>query len=197
MQSKIEQAHFIIEVSRKLGVPEAAVWEEVKRLERSGKALEVTIRQESVPESTSTSEPVKSRRQVAEEEIIGILLWQEGHSEPAFDTALLRKNYHERLETHGLLPHIPDKDTERTFAMKAEYKYEHGPVLAHSVEELLDTIEEEVLREKQSLLWKKMTDAKLMGKNEEEKMYLQELQSVALLRRALEDRRGGRKGAGE
>jgi DNA primase len=187
IQSKIEQAHYIIEIARKLGVPDTAVWEEVKQLERAGDFVrDVAPRQEMTRETTA---PQKSRRQVAEEEIIGILLWQEGHMEPSIDVIVVRQAYRERMDAHELLPHAPSEEEIHTLAMKAEYKHEHGPMLQRSVDELMDTLEEEVLREKQAALWKKLSDAEMRGAKDEAKQFLQEYQSITPRIIALEDRR--------
>lgn len=186
MQSKIEQAHFIVEVARKLGIPEAAVWDEVKRLSMIGNTI--APRSEELP-ALHASNPAKSRRQLAEEEIIGILLWQESHKEPVFEVVSVRESYINRLEAHGLTPHSPSVEDERMLAIKAEHTYEHGPELRESVDEMLDTLEREVLKERQAELMRKIVEAKLGEKEEEEKSYLQEFQSITPRIIELEDRR--------
>ncbi len=229
MQSKIEQAHFIIEIARKLGVPDTAVWEEVKRIQLAERMSEPArgANQSTYENQQATTEirgaPIKTRRQVAEEEIIGIILWQESImgakpksvsnksgngttetlsqrstndslldipiTEPAIDVIVIRQTYHERIESHGLTPYSPGEDERRTFALKAEYKYEHGPQLEHSIYELLDTIEEELLKEKQAVLWQKLSEAESKGDKNEAKSFLEEYQAITPRIIALEDRR--------
>ncbi len=215
--SKIEQAHFIIEIARKLGVPESAVWEDVKRLGIAARAAAPERREQK--ENTDVGPPerrVKTRRQVAEEEIIGILLWQgnmvalspenseEKSSEPnessepdetapAIDVHTARAQYHERIGAHGLLPYTPTEDEERTLMIRAEHKYEHGPTLLDSIEELLDTIEEEVLKERQAQMWQKLSEAEARGAKDESKAFLEEYQSITPRIIALEDRKMKRK----
>ena len=187
MQSKIEEAHFIIEIARKLGVKEDAVWEDVKRLELAER--KVAPMRENRPEERKVFAALKSRRQVAEEEIIGILIWQEGHQEPAIDVVVHRTEYHERIGIHGLTPHEPPPEEKDKLALKAEYKYEHGPKLAQSVDELLDTIEEEVLKEKQAELWRKLSEAEARMAKDEAKIYLKQYQEITPQIIALEDRK--------
>ncbi len=193
VRSKIEQATLIIEIARKLGIPETAVWSEVKRLESTEQFLEGQKGHTESPKETPLSgrgvTPPKSRRQVAEEEIIGILTWQEGHGEPAIQVIEVRQAYHERMKLHEMVPHAPDENEQKALAMKAEYQYEHGPTLIRSIDELLDTLEEEVLREKQAELWKKLSGAELRNEKEEAKSFLQEYQSITPRIIALEDRR--------
>ena len=102
----------------------------------------------------------------------------ESDNTPAIDVHGTRKDYHERIGAHGLTPYSPSEDEERTFAIKAEHKYEHGPTLIFSIDELLDTIEEEVLKEKQAQLWQKLSDAESRGDKDESKAFLEEYQSI-------------------
>lgn len=190
MPSKIEEAHFIIEIARKLGVPESAVWEDVKRLELAAKHTAPLREARPVTQNLRASQ--SPRRQVAEEEIIGILIWQESHPESAIDVEVHRTLYHERIGIHGLLPLELTDDEKQKLALKAEYKYEHSSHLGHSIEELLDTIEEEVLREKQSELWQKLSDAEARGAKDEAKEFLKAYQSITPRIIDLEDRKNKR-----
>ncbi len=188
MRSKIEQAHYIIEVARKLRIPEQAVWEDVGRLQAANRLVrghEGRPTEAAPPRHVS----LKNRRQLAEEEIIGILLWQEGHKEPVFDVASYRSLYNERVTAHGRIPREVSDEERHTLVMTVEYKYEHGPRLAHSLEELLDTLEAEILKERQSELWKQLSEAELAGEKEKAREFLHAYQSITPTIVALEDRR--------
>ena len=191
MQSKIEQAHFIVEVARKLGISENAVWEEVKRLRALGATITPPIK--TLPqgggELSDRKAPIKTRRQVAEEEIIGILHWQEGHKEPAIDVLVVRKTYQDRLSRYDLTLHCPTDDEMRNLIIKAEHTYDHGPGLLGSIEEMLDTLEAEVLKERQADLLRKISEAEARGAIEETKQYLQQYQEVTPRLIAIEDRK--------
>lgn len=186
MQSKIEQAHFIVEVARKLGIPEASVWDEVRRLASTGK-MTMPHTEDLAPNRSQN--PVKSRRQLAEEEIVGILLWQGSHKEPAFDVIAMRASYEGRISDHGLTPYVPEESEARNLIIRAEHTYEHGPQLSESLDEMLDTLEREVLKEKQAELMKKIVDAKLRGSEDEESDYLRQFQTITPRLVMLEDRR--------
>lgn len=190
IESNMEKAHFIIEIARKLGLKENAVWEDVKRLELAAK--HTAPMREARPVAVERSASQSPRRQVAEEEIIGILIWQESHPESAIDVEVHRSLYHERIGIHGLVPLALSDDEKQKLALKAEYKYEHSPHLGHSIEELLDTIEEEVLREKQSELWQKLSDAEARGAKDEAKEFLKAYQEITPRIIDLEDRKNKR-----
>ncbi len=186
MQSKIEQAHFIVEIARKLGVQENAVWEEVKRLSAAHRVVQSVAPKSDAPRAYTAP---KSRKQLAEEEIIGIIHWQASHREPAFDVAVVRARYHERIASHGLTPHMPSDDDVRTLIIRAEHSYEHGPQLVVSIDEMLETLEAEVLKERQAELLRKISDAELRGAKDETKAHLAEYQNITPLLLELENRK--------
>jgi len=195
MQSKVEQAHFIVEVARKLGVSENAVWEEVKRLKQIERTIPLPVGGAEFPASISRAN-TKSRRQVAEEEIVSIILWQEAHAEPVFDPAHVRAKYHERLTLYEIIPVQPTEEEVRSLIIKAEHTYEHDEALANSVDEMLDTLELEVLRERQADLLLKISDAEARGAKEETKEHLQSYQKITPLVTAIEDRKFKRENPG-
>ena len=83
----------------------------------------------------------------------------------------------------------PLPEEEEMLALKAEYKYQHSPALTHSLEELLDTIEEEVLKEKQAELWRSLSDAEAQGDKDKAKEFLQAYQAITPRIISLEDRK--------
>ena len=188
MRSKIEQAHFIVEIARRLGVPEKAVWDEVTRL----KAIEKTVAgrpDADAPKFPGAKAVQKSRRQLAEEEIVGILLWQEGEKAPAVNVPLLRRLYEERLKVHEILPYAPNEEEAKLLVLKAEYTYQPSQELERTVEEMLDSLEMEVLREKQADLWKRLSESEIKGAKDEAKEYLAAYQLITPRLIALEDRK--------
>lgn len=194
MQSKIEQAHFIVEVARRLGVAENAVWEEVKRLRQIHQAMPKIPTQpvggsEFPVQSGARETRTKSRRQVAEEEIVSIILWQETHSEPVFDPKHVRAKYHERVTLYEIAPMTVSEDEMRSLIIKAEHTYLHDESLIHSVDEMLDTLELEVLRERQADLLLKISDAETRGAKDETKACLQQYQEITPRVIAIEDRK--------
>jgi DNA primase len=185
MQSKIEQAHFIVEVARKLGVKEDAVWEEVKRMKQVSPMSPLP---QGGPQFHESPVPLKPRRRVTEEEVLGIILWQEEHKEPAIDPTHARTLYIERLTLLGVCPLDVDDDLKRTLVIKAEHTYQHIPTLIDTMTEMLDQLELEYLREKQADLLRQIGEAESSGKKEELKQILLEYQQITPRMIAIEDR---------
>jgi hypothetical protein len=102
---------------------------------------------------------VVSARVLAEEELLGLLLWQESHDEPGFDTAKIRREY-DALHEEYKLPKcaISESDGNRLL-MIAESKYVPGSKFTEIAEELIDRIESEMIRELREELVKRIARA--------------------------------------
>ncbi|MEK7118616.1 MAG: CHC2 zinc finger domain-containing protein [Patescibacteria group bacterium] len=164
----------------------AAVRDELAKHLNVNNAI-ISLAKPSIENTKST--PAKSRRQLAEEEIVGILLWQGSHKDPAFDVMAVRASYEGRVSDYGLMPYIPEENEARNLIIRAEHTYTHGPKLSESLDEMLDTLEREVLKEKQADLMKKIIDAKLRGSEDEENDYLRQFQAITPRLVLLEDSR--------
>jgi DNA primase len=184
----IERAHWVIEIARRLGVPERAVEEDLQRAEGPVVPSE---RSESEGRTSVARDP-KTPRVRAEEALVGILLWQEGHPEPVLDVVLIRQRYEERLAAHGERPLSPSEGEHAALVIRAENSYPHHPSLRETAEEMLDTIESEVLRERQATLMSEIARAEGEGKKEEARAKLDEYQGITPRVLALEDRRRAR-----
>lgn len=151
--SKIEQAHFIIEIARRLQVPEEAVWEEVKRKQRAESY--VPSFREEVKQTTTRVTPARSPREHAEESLLGLLLWQEGSESPIIDTDKVRVRYQELYVKYDLPQRELAEHEKMEHALRAEHMHEVGPLLKEAAEELLYKLEREVLKDRQAVSWKR------------------------------------------
>ncbi len=203
MPSKIEEAHFIMEIARRLGIAEQAVWEEVKRqasrlpreelpplLSRERDGVRGSDSGDSLQTSDYGLQPTsRSLRRLTEEAVWGILFWQETHAEPSLDPAEHKGRYRTLMDHYGV-PHITiDPDEERTLAIKAENTYTNEPQLKDTVDEMLDTLEGEVLKEKQEELWRRLADAERRGAKDEMDDFTKQYQAITPRRIDLENRK--------
>lgn len=173
--SRIEQAHFIVEIARRLGVKEEAVWEEVKRKQSAESFVSRTVEP-----SQSGAEPprIRTPRDLAEEALIGLLLWQESAEEKYVATEVVRTKYQEIFVAYALTPREVGKEESEMLAAKAEHMYENTKRLKDDADELLHKLEKEVLKERQAALLVKMSDASARGDKEEEKILLAQYQAL-------------------
>ncbi|TAL49247.1 DNA primase [Patescibacteria group bacterium] len=143
LPSSVEQSHFVALISKKAGIREEALWNDLKRV--PAPQLSGTY---NAGGTTILGQEEEKRKTPVERRIIGIVFWQEGLAEPVVDT-------HEiRTALVGLAgePHVkelfsallPEKDT---LIFEAEAYYENEIKLKREVDELFIHFEEDLLRE--------------------------------------------------
>ncbi len=187
--SKIEEAHFVQEISRKLDLNEEAVWEEVRRKERA----EAFVPRQPVAASErgeNKNGELQTPKTLAEEHILSIIYWQEALDEPTIDVGHTRTRYFEILTRHALVPRELSKEEALKLSVKAEHTHEQGSTLVQTIDELLARLEKEVIKERQAELWKKLSGAEAKGEKEEAKKYLRDYQALTPRLLELERRLG-------
>lgn len=174
--SKIEEAHYIREISRVLEVPEDAVIEEVNRRVR----VEAMAQPVADPESTplAPQAPLRTPRSEIEEHVLSVIYWQEGLPNPAIDVAAARSRYLEIFSRYELTPRefLPEEMVK--LSLKAEHLHGSGDGIESATEELLLRLEREVLKERQGVLWRRVAEAERKGDVEGAREYLKKYQEL-------------------
>src|SRR3989344_3707436 len=73
LENEMERAHWVQETSKVLGIKEEPIWEEVKKLRLGGLGAKITSVAPDAPVA-----PAKSRRDLLEERVLGMLVWKRG-----------------------------------------------------------------------------------------------------------------------
>jgi DNA primase len=140
MPSAVERAYFIKEISRKTGIPESALEEDVAKLlnrdETDRRALH----------DTGVSKKENKRGVRIEDRLFGILFWQENLSPPVINVEALREKLKKILgekNFESLADMTSDKKNERVF--EVELLYPNTEKLEKEVDELILNLEEDIL----------------------------------------------------
>lgn len=143
ISSSIEQSHFVSQVSKKTGIREDAIWNDLRKLPRGIQTGSVETLEQSVEKE------IKKRKNYIEERVVGIIFWQEGKEEKTIDPVKLRIR---------LISIVGDKYAADLFkaselkneelVFQAESYYESGDALEKDIEELMSNFEEDILRER-------------------------------------------------
>lgn len=174
--SKIEEAHYIREISRKLQVPEEAVIEEVRRRARAESIASPAVH---TPVFTPESRvPLRTPRAEIEEHVLSIIYWQEGLAEPAIDVAATRSRYLDVFTRYELAPRELLPEEAMKLSLKAEHLHGAGNGIELASEELLLRLEREVLKERQASLWRRVAEAEARGAVDEAREYLLKYQEL-------------------
>lgn len=73
LENEIERAHWVQETSKVLGIKEEPIWEEVKKMQLRAGKTETGLSTPRVAQA-----PMKSRRDLLEERVLGMLAWKRG-----------------------------------------------------------------------------------------------------------------------
>lgn len=153
LKSSIDQAYYVGETSKVIGVKEESVWDEVKKSARAGVVSPAAEKQNPASQALS-------RRLRIGNLIRGLLLWQEDTPEPLIKNIPEYRARFEKLEEGPPLPQVPLKDT---LVFEAEVRFQGSQKLEIELEELLKEFRIEILREKASAKLVEFQQAKSAG----------------------------------
>ena len=142
LKNKINQAHFISEIARKLGIQEEPVWEELRSIPLDEKRIN----------KNETKEPVKntqlapSRIEMLERKILGIVLWDEESTKNTLGIDEVKEKNKEtidRIKDKNIL----DEEKRKVYIFEAEVYYGETKSIKKDFEELILFFKEEILKE--------------------------------------------------
>lgn len=158
LESSIEQAHFVERLAARFAINKDAFWQEVSN--RGGVALHAPVIKKDTP-----SDETKQAKQSLEQQLIGVVLWQETLDTPHVDPQSLKASVQKIIgaDTWDVL--CRSIDTEALiFATEAMYSDVH--VLDKSLKELLVRLERATLLEKRAQLKQTLQHAEAVGDTE-------------------------------
>lgn len=154
IRNRIDREHFISEVAHTLRVPDEAVREELAQTANIYTPTESSTDQAGQKEDVKP-EP-KTRKDILEEHVVSIVLWQETTDEPVIDLDKTKKMLHEAVgEEHAseLLSVDDVEKQERIF--EVELYFSGSKHIQEEIDEMLQLIKKEYIRDQ----YKEATEA--------------------------------------
>jgi DNA primase len=135
--SPIDQAHFISQIARTIGVEESVVRDELRRAP--------TTVGDQTPAATPAAKAESTKHDRLVKLLAGILFWQEKETKPAIDPKSLRDSFSRILDTapEALFPEA-DRDG---MAFEAEVGYQDSAHIDGHIAEMLMFLEEHMLKD--------------------------------------------------
>lgn len=177
MENKIDQAHFLKEVSATIGISEEALREEMGKIFVT--APPVLVRDEKEVAHTRKKRPV-TREHILISQIVSVIFWQEGMKEPMMNIGAVRKRLAELLGEEQMkiwMDISEDEKRERIF--EAEAYFEEAKDLEAEVLESLNDLEKEILKRKMEEASRGLKDAEVAGESDRVKEFLTICQDLA------------------
>ncbi len=177
--NKLEQAHFVSEVARKIKVSEEHVWEEVVKAAASPGY--------SPPEDSSAAEEKmktaesSSRKEMLAKKLVSIILWQEGLKEKAVDTEKCRKDLTD-IDEKGEMEKMEKGltgDDKRELIFECESYYEGNENTRKEFDDLLLELKKEFLKEDFGKTMEELRAAELSEDHEKANEILKKCQDIS------------------
>ncbi len=173
IDNKIDQAHFTKEAAESIHVPEDALREEIQKV--------IIEKVETEPKITQANknELSRSRLQVIEDRLVGIILWQKSIKDPPINHADLLSELKSITKTNTNYETDIDEETKTKLVFEAELCYKNSDKLEKEVAELVRNLKEEIIREERMRAMIRMRDAEKGGNTDEAKNELAEYQKLS------------------
>lgn len=162
MSNKIDQAHFIDEVSKALQISEDAVYEEIKKVEID----KIETETPPINKDKQISHTEVKRKDIIEEQILSILLWQSSQAKKEIDIDVFENRMRNMLEIEDLYGSISE-DEKRERIFEVELYFADVKSLEEVLKDLFGNLESEVLKTKFHNTMEQLKEAELSGDNEE------------------------------
>lgn len=173
LQSSIEQSHFVSQISKKSGIKEDAIWNDLRKIGH----------QSTVSNTAGEFEKKESiqRKNHLERRLIGILLWQESEKEPQISTDKIRVQMTGLLGDAYMVELLREqKPYYEELIFEAESYYGGSLKLEKEIEELLMALSEDILRERFVVKMRELDEAEKKKDEVRTKDLLAECQQITV-----------------
>jgi DNA primase len=177
IESHIDREHFVDVVAARIGVPNDAVREEVRKASLRQEEGEFVYRDSEAASSPALriqKEGPKSRREQIERKIQGMVLWQKSLSKPEFSHEELSERYKKIAQNAPSL-----QDDKGVLVFEAETFYGGTDSLAVHIEELFLNFEKEVLKEQFTEAMSELRRAEALHDSEKESALLLKCKEIS------------------
>jgi len=174
IESSIEQAHFVERIASLFSISKDALWLDVQNYS-TGKPSDASV---SAMVGGADEKQQEQDQQSVEQQVLGIIAWQESLTDPCIDISLVRNTFTDLLgiEAVELLQRSIDMEP-LLFATEATYADEK--ILKQSLDELLTRLERSVLMKRRAECKQKLTHAEAHNDTELQDTLLTELHMLA------------------
>ncbi len=142
-KSKIAQAQLVTEIARVLQVKESVVFEDLMKAEEN--LSHNTTEHRENTDILDNEKMVVSRKTMIENDLLGILLWQEGLAEKSVDIEKIRSLYKRICDEYGVNERVVDESDIMKLSIIAENTYNQISRIDDVIHELLNRFEKEII----------------------------------------------------
>ncbi len=162
LKNKINQAHFVSEVARKLGISDEPIWEELRSISKNIESDTV-----SNPPVTQSNSAKGTRKEMVERKILGLIFLQEEVKEPILNIKECKEKY-KNIVGEDAFKTMQDlnEDDKKEFIFEVEVYYGDMKNIDEEFNELMKYMEEETLKEELAEAMEKLRISENKGETE-------------------------------
>jgi DNA primase len=183
LESAIEKAHFLKKISDASQIPEAALKEDLEKIEK-----EFQFEKEEIKNATQLENKV-FRKDYIERRLLGIVLWQKKMTKPAINVEKITKELAEIFDIKENELSLKFKDNKEDLIFEAEVFYGGDADLEKDVLELLNNLKEEYLKE---TLFKKMQELHILEIKKNNRGSIEVLKEINEINKKIQNIKNGR-----
>jgi DNA primase len=177
LKNKINQAHFISEIARKLDISEEPLWEEFRNLKSMN---EKTLEHSMEVKNNSAFTMQKSRKDMIERKILGILFWQEAMKDSKLNIKKARSKYKEVVGESALEKEFEkNKEKKKELIFEAEIYYGDVEEIEKEFNELMYYLQSDILKEEFTFAMNELRTVEGKGDTEEAAKILKKCQDIS------------------
>jgi len=163
LKNKINQAHFVSEVARKLGISDEPIWEELRNISKN-------IESDIAPKTAgiqSSNNKRGTRKEMVERKILGLIFLQEEAKEPVLNIKECKEKYKSIVggDAFKTMEDLSEGD-RKEFIFEAEVYYGDMKNIDKEFNELMKYLEEETLKEELAEVMEKLRISENKGETE-------------------------------
>ena len=183
LESSIEKAHFLKKISDASQISEAALKEDLAKIEK-----EFQFEKEEIKNADKLENKV-FRKDYIERRLLGIILWQKKIAKPIIDVERITKELANIFNIKEDVLFGKFKDDKEDLIFEAEVFYGGDVSLEKDVLELLDNLKEEYLKE---ILFKKMQELHISEIKKDNKGSVEILKEINEINKKIQEIKNGR-----
>ena len=189
LMSSIEKSHFVSLISKKSGLREEVVWEDLRKTPRPN-LIQNTQTKSGDDKKEPISSPKRPRKSHIERRLCGIIIWQKSLPQPSIDITSLESEIKKRVGDQYYIRLIEALQIEKEALIFEAESYDAEPdVLTRNIVELLDNLTDDMLHEELTMKIFELRDAENQ-KDETRVLELgQIIQTIHTRMRELEEKR--------
>lgn len=178
LSNALDKAHFVSRVANFLSVTEDPIWEELNKIKP---ATDNRSKEARPTQSVVGFAGEKTKAEQTADRLFGIIFWLSEQESPPLSPDNLTASVREILEDEYMNWEQEAQENKNRLSLEAEVHYAGTNKLKEKVDDLLEDLKREKIKDRLNFLWSEIRKAESSGNHELLDRYLKECQTLTKL----------------